>query len=101
MGQKVGDALGKLSGLETRVLVVGHIQRGGSPTQFDRILGSRYGESAVELIANGEFGKMVALRGTAIKGVLITEALGETKKVFPNGTLVKVARSLGITFGDE
>ena len=101
MGQKVGDALTKLTGLETRVLVVGHIQRGGSPTQFDRILGSRYGESAVGLIANGEFGKMVALRGTAIKGVLITEALGETKKVFPNGTLVKVARSLGITFGDE
>lgn len=101
IGHKIGDELAKLSGLETRVLVVGHIQRGGSPTQFDRILGSRYGESAVELIANGEFGKMVALRGTAIKPVLITEALGETKKVFPNGTIVRVARSLGICFGDQ
>jgi len=101
IGLKVGKALEELTGLETRVLVVGHIQRGGSPTEFDRILASRYGEASVELIANGEFGKMVALRGTAIKGVPITEALAETKKVYANGTLVKVARSLGICFGDE
>jgi len=101
MGHKVGTIISELTGLETRVLVVGHIQRGGSPTQFDRILGSRYGEAAVQLIASREFGKMVALRGTAIKAVPITEALTETKKVYANGTLVKVARSLGICFGDE
>lgn len=100
IGNKVGSALSELTGLEVRVTVVGHIQRGGSPSEFDRILGTRYGEAAVELIANGEFGKMVALRGTAIKGVPITEAIGKTKKVFPNGTLVKVARSVGIYFGD-
>jgi 6-phosphofructokinase 1 len=101
MGQKVGEALSDATELDIRVLVLGHLQRGGSPSEFDRILGTRYGEAATHLIAKGEFGKMVALRGTAIKGVPITEAIGETKKVFPNGTLVKVARSMGISFGDK
>jgi ATP-dependent phosphofructokinase / diphosphate-dependent phosphofructokinase len=101
IGHKLGEHLSDLTGLEVRVMVVGHIQRGGSPTEYDRILGLRYGEAAVHLVANGDFGKMVALRGTAIKGVPITEAIGQTKKVFPNGTLVKVARSMGINFGDE
>jgi phosphofructokinase-like protein len=101
IGSKLGQAIQERTGIETRVMVVGHIQRGGSPTEFDRILGSRYGESAVELVARREFGKMVALRGTAIVPVPITEALGELKKVYPDGTLVKVAKNLGICFGDE
>ena len=101
IGHKLGERLSDLTGLEIRVMVVGHIQRGGSPTEFDRILGLRYGEAAVHLLANGDYGKMVALRGTAIKGVPITDAIGQTKKVFPNGTMVKVARSMGICFGDE
>lgn len=101
MGQKVGEALSQLTGLDIRVLVLGHLQRGGSPTEFDRILGTRYGEAAVHMIARGDFGKMVALKGTAIVGVPITEAIGETKKVYPEGTLVKVARSMGIGFGDR
>ncbi|HUT55033.1 MAG TPA: ATP-dependent 6-phosphofructokinase [bacterium] len=101
MGQKVGSALGDLTGLEVRVLVLGHLQRGGSPSEFDRILGTRYGEAATHLIAERGFGKMVALRGTAIRGIPITEAIGETKKVYPEGTLVKVARSMGICFGDR
>jgi 6-phosphofructokinase 1 len=101
MGQKVGSALIEMTGLDVRVLVLGHLQRGGSPSQFDRILGTRYGEAATHLIAKQEFGSMVALRGTAIKGVPITEAIGQTKQVFPNGTLVKVAKSMGISFGDQ
>lgn len=101
MGQKVGTALSDLVDLDIRVLVLGHLQRGGSPTEFDRILGTRYGEAATQLLANGDYGQMVALKGTAIKGVPITDAIGETKKVFPNGTLVKVARSMGISFGDR
>ena len=55
----------------------------------------------MQLVAKGDFGKMVATRGTAIKAVPITDAIGETKQVFPNGTLVKVARSMGISFGDK
>jgi phosphofructokinase-like protein len=101
IGTKLGQAIQERTGIETRVMVVGHIQRGGSPSEFDRILGSRYGEAAVELIERREFGKMVALKGTAIVPVPITEALGELKKIYPDGTLVKVARNLGISFGDE
>jgi ATP-dependent phosphofructokinase / diphosphate-dependent phosphofructokinase len=101
IGHKVGDALSDLTKLEVRTLVLGHLQRGGSPTEFDRILGSRYGEAAVRLIAKGQFGYMVALKGTAITAVPIQEAVGETKKIYPEGTLVKVARSLGICFGDR
>ncbi|UCD85366.1 MAG: 6-phosphofructokinase [Deltaproteobacteria bacterium] len=101
MGQKVGSALSDMTGVDIRVLVLGHLQRGGSPTEFDRILGTRYGEAATHLIAENDFGKMVALRGTAIKGVPITEAIGQTKQVYPDGTMVKVARSMGICFGDK
>lgn len=101
MGQKVGSALSDMIGLDIRVLVLGHLQRGGSPTEFDRILGTRYGEAATHLIAKKDFGKMVALRGTAIKSVPITEATGKAKQVYPDGTLVKVARSMGICFGDK
>lgn len=100
IADKIGRKLGELTEQETRVTVVGHIQRGGAPSAFDRILATRFGESAVQLLAKGEFGKMVALKGTAIVGVPIPDAIGEPKKVFPNGTLVKVARSMGISFGD-
>ncbi|MFO8056076.1 MAG: ATP-dependent 6-phosphofructokinase [bacterium] len=100
IGHKLGDALGEATGLDVRVLVLGHLQRGGSPTEFDRILGTRYGEAATQLIGEGKFGNMVALKGTAIQGVPISEAIGETKKVYPNGTLVKVARAMGVSFGD-
>jgi len=87
--------------LDVRVMVLGHVQRGGAPTEFDRILATRYGEAAVQMIAKGEFGRMVALKGTAIISVDLEEAIGSNKQVFPNGTLVKVARSMGISFGDE
>jgi phosphofructokinase-like protein len=100
VGNQVSEAIKKMTGLETRTTVLGHLQRGGSPTEFDRVLATRYGESAVHLIANGHFGHMVALHGTAIKPVLITEAIGKMKTIFPRGTLVQVARSMGISFGD-
>jgi phosphofructokinase-like protein len=86
--------------LEHRVTVLGHIQRGGSPSSFDRVLGTRFGEAAVQLVARGEFGKMVALRGTEVVSVPIEEALGRPKRVEPDGTLVTTARHLGISFGD-
>lgn len=88
------------SELECRVVVVGHIQRGGSPTEFDRVLATRYGEAAVRLIAERRFGTMVSLQGTAITAVPISEAIGEPKRVRADGTLVRVARAMGISFGD-
>lgn len=81
----IGDRLSKLieekTGYETRVSVLGHIQRGGSPTAFDRILGTRFGIKAVELVENNEFGKMVSLCGTKIIAVPLESAVTKLKTV--------------------
>ncbi|MEO1271314.1 MAG: ATP-dependent 6-phosphofructokinase, partial [Myxococcota bacterium] len=88
--------------LQIRHTVLGHIQRGGSPTAFDRILGTRFGEKAVELVARGEFGTMVALRGTDVVGVPLAEAVNAQKLIVPNhDDLLRTARNVGIVFGDE
>ena len=85
---------------EVRVTTLGHLQRGGSPTAFDRILGTRYGVAAVEAVSHGSFGEMVALHGAEIVTVPLAEAVGVTKLVPRDGPLVTVARRLGIGFGD-
>jgi 6-phosphofructokinase 1 len=86
--------------LEIRVTVLGHIQRGGSPIAFDRILASRFGKAAADLIAHGRFGTMAALRGDTIVAVPIKDAVSKMKYVDPHGEVVAAARSLGISFGD-
>jgi 6-phosphofructokinase 1 len=83
-----------------RVSVLGHIQRGGSPSPFDRILATRFGVAAVELIANGGFGQMVCLRNERIESVQIADAVGQVKTVNPDGEMVRTARAVGICFGD-
>jgi ATP-dependent phosphofructokinase / diphosphate-dependent phosphofructokinase len=100
VGYLVGDAIGKAAKKEVRVSVLGHIQRGGTPSPFDRVLGTRFGTAAVDLIAQGQFGKMVALRASKIVSVDITEAIGHLKTVRPDGELVRTARAIGIGFGD-
>jgi 6-phosphofructokinase 1 len=100
VGNMIGDALGIATHKEVRVTVLGHVQRGGSPTAFDRILSTRFGAAAVELIARGEFGKMVCLRNGKIETVDIAEAIGQMKCVNPQGELVQVARAVGVCFGD-
>jgi len=91
VGEIVSREIEKLTGFETRSVVLGHVQRGGAPTAYDRILGTRYGLKAVELAKKGEFGKMVALRGTDIVSVdlqavtqqkLVPKELYEDAKVF-------------------
>jgi ATP-dependent phosphofructokinase / diphosphate-dependent phosphofructokinase len=91
VGEVVARELEKRTGFETRSVVLGHIQRGGAPTAFDRILGTRYGLKAVELARTGQFGKMVALRGTEIitvdlqavtKSKLVPKELYDDAKVF-------------------
>jgi len=96
----IADAIGGFAKRETRVTVLGHIQRGGSPSPFDRILSTRFGVAAVELIAAGGFGRMVCLRGGRVEAVDIAEAVGAMKYVDPNGELVRVARAIGMCFGD-
>jgi ATP-dependent phosphofructokinase / diphosphate-dependent phosphofructokinase len=86
--------------LEIRVTVLGHVQRGGSPIAFDRILASRFGKAAADLVATGKFGHMVAVRGEEIVSVPIRDAVSRPKYVDPDGQVVKAAQSLGISFGD-
>ncbi|OGX30309.1 MAG: pyrophosphate--fructose-6-phosphate 1-phosphotransferase [Omnitrophica WOR_2 bacterium RIFCSPHIGHO2_01_FULL_49_10] len=81
IGQILGDIIEKRTGFETRVTVLGHIQRGGSPTAFDRVLGSRFGVKAVELVKEGKFGYMVSLKGNKIVEVPIEKAVGTLKTV--------------------
>ena len=81
IGTVLGEQIEKTTGFETRVTVLGHIQRGGSPTAFDRVLGTRFGIAAIDCIATGDFGKMVALRGTEIVSVDIKDAVSKTRTV--------------------
>ena len=97
---QVADEIARAIDLEIRVTVLGHVQRGGSPIPFDRILATRFGKAAADLIAEGDFGKMVALRGDTIVAVPIKNAVENPKYVDPSGELVATARSLGISFGD-
>jgi len=85
--------------LEGRVTVLGHIQRGGSPSNFDRVLGTRFGVKAAQLCRAGQSGTMVALRGTEVVAVSLESAIDEPKLVDPEGELVSVARSVGIELG--
>ena len=88
------------TGKETRVCVLGHLQRGGAPTSFDRLLCTRFGARAVQLIAEGQYGYMVALRPPDTVAVKLTDAIGRLRAVPPNGDIVQTARALGISFGD-
>ena len=100
-GNLIGDALAMCLHRDTRVTVLGHVQRGGSPSPLDRILSTRFGAAAVELIAAGKFGRMVCLRAGAIEDVEIEQAVGQLKLVNPKSELVQVAKAIGISFGDE
>lgn len=81
IGHIIGEKIEEKTGYETRVTVLGHVQRGGSPTAFDRVLGTRFGVKAVELVAEGNFGQMVSLQGNKIISVPIQEAVGTLKTV--------------------
>ena len=81
IGEDLASQIEKITGFETRVSVLGHIQRGGSPTAFDRVLGTRFGVKAVELVKNKKFGKMVALAGMKIIEVPLEDAVKELKTV--------------------
>lgn len=100
IGHLVGEHI-ENEGFETRVTVLGHLQRGGSPTPFDRWLATRYGAAAVRLAAQGKFDRMVALHQTKIVDVPLAEAIAEPKRVDINSDAVITARGMGISFGDE
>lgn len=96
----VAKELQRLTGHESRSLVLGHLQRGGEPTTFDRLLGTRLGVAAVDLIQKGKFGHMTALKPPKVVSVPILKAISKMKKVPVNSDVVHAARALGISFGD-
>jgi len=100
IGQKLADDIEEQTGIDCRVTVLGHLQRGGSPTAFDRILGTRFGVKAVELLAKGEFGRMAALKGLKVESVPIREAVGQLRLVQPDSEVIRAAKSIGTVFGD-
>jgi 6-phosphofructokinase 1 len=97
---RVTDELQKLTGKETRFVVLGHLQRGGAPTSFDRMLATRFGARAVELVMAGEFGKMVAFHPPDIVAVPLEKIVGRTKNVPLTFDVIRTARAMGISLGD-
>ena len=100
IGQIVGEYI-EQQGFETRVTVLGHLQRGGTPTPFDRWLATRYGAAAVRLAVQGKFDRMVALRAGKITDVSLEDAIAVPKRVAVNDDAVITARGMSISFGDE
>jgi phosphofructokinase-like protein len=100
IGNKLALDIERLSGIETRVTVLGHLQRGGRPNPYDRILSTRFGVKAVELASEGKFGMMVGLSGDEIVARTLEEAVGKLKTVPADGELVRIAKSVGVSFGD-
>jgi phosphofructokinase-like protein len=100
IGIRCAAQLGELTGKETRYVVLGHLQRGGSPTAFDRTLATRFGGKAVELLMKGQFGKMVANHPPDLVPVPLGEVVGKTKTVPLDYDLLLTARALGVSFGD-
>ena len=100
IGAKVCDALARETGKQTRSVVLGHLQRGGAPTSFDRVLATRFGSQAVEFIRRGQFGVMVASDPPDIVARPLEEVVGRTKTVPLDSDLLLTAKALGVTFGD-
>ncbi|MEO8478633.1 MAG: ATP-dependent 6-phosphofructokinase [Gemmatimonadota bacterium] len=100
VGEQVATRIAELTGKETRSLVLGHLQRGGSPTTFDRLLALRFGSAAIRAIAEGDFGTMVAFNPPSVVRVPLEDVIGRTKTVPLDSGVIMTARHLGISFGD-
>jgi len=98
IGEQVGQKVEEMTGKEARCVVLGHLQRGGSPNAFDRMLGTNFGACAVRALANGQTGKMVALQAGTVVNVPLSEAIANIKTVPVDGQLVRTARDIGISF---
>lgn len=100
VGHRLGQEIAARTGAETRVTVLGHVQRGGQPSSFDRVLASSFGVHAVDLIADGADGRMVSWWDGHVRDVSLAEVVGQTKLVNLNGGRLRTARGLGICMGD-
>jgi 6-phosphofructokinase 1 len=100
IGEIVAHEIAQRTGKETRTCVLGHLQRGGPPTTLDRILGTRFGVKAVELIAEDKFGEMVSYQNYQVLSVPIADAVNRIKLVKPDSQMVQTCRDVGISFGE-
>jgi phosphofructokinase-like protein len=99
-GQYLAKRINEMTGLETRETVLGYLQRGGSPSPMDRILASRFGATAANMIAEKDYGKMVAQRNCEISSVPLSEVAGKTRLVLPDNPLLIKAKDMGTSFGE-
>jgi 6-phosphofructokinase 1 len=100
IAESVADEVAARTDREVRVCVLGHLQRGGPPTTLDRILGTRFGIHAVEMIAAGLYGHMVSYQNYLVTSVPIADAVNRLRLVNPEGQMVKTARAVEVEFGD-
>lgn len=101
IGHYLSDKINEFTGAEARFVALGHVQRGAQPIANDRVIAAAFGVKAVHLIAEGNYGRMVAWQNRKVVDVSLMDAIDYCRVVDINGTLVKTARSLGISFGDE
>jgi ATP-dependent phosphofructokinase / diphosphate-dependent phosphofructokinase len=101
IGHVLGDALARMTGAETRVTVLGHVQRGGQPTWDDRLVASAFGVHAVDLVAAGKFDRLVAWQNRRVVDVPLSAAFEQMQLTAADGTLVQTAGGLGICLGDR
>lgn len=97
----LAERLAEETGWETRFTVLGHVQRGGTPSTTDRVLGAAFGVHAVDLAASGKFGRVVVWQNRRVHDIPITDVAGVSRTVDLSGDLVATARGLGVSFGDE
>ena len=97
----IADQLKKLVDMETRVSCCGHVQRGGTPCAYDKLMATRFGVEGAKLIMNKDFGKLPVLRGNEVISIPLIETAGFLKYVDAHGELVEMARSLGVSFGNK
>jgi 6-phosphofructokinase 1 len=100
VGAVLARAVEEMTGLETRATILGHLQRGGEPTPFDRLLATRYGYEALKLAVSGRFGRMAAFQCGRVTSVPISKAIGKLKTVPPDHPFIEMAKAIGTSFGD-
>jgi ATP-dependent phosphofructokinase / diphosphate-dependent phosphofructokinase len=100
IGHRLGEEIARLTGAETRVTILGHVQRGGEPNALDRLIASAFGVHAVDLVAAGQFDRMVAWQNRNVVDVPLLDAIAAQQRVDPAGALVSTARGLDISFCD-
>ncbi len=100
MAYEIGEQIEKMTGQEVRVTVPGHMQRGGAPVPYDRVLSSRLGVHGAELIINKQFGRLVVIKNNEVTDIPLSESAGKLKYVDPESSIIKEAKMLGLCFGD-